>query len=148
MRIVRKQYFVNPRLQLPLILSANVLALISVSLILTLNAYTQAHLQNYIFELNLPPGHRFSEVLAQREADYARMCLWIGIAQFVIFNLTAIFLAHRIAGPLHRLERHLRDVGDGGKPTDVSFRKGDLYQQLAVACNKVMARLRATAAKS
>ena len=95
MRIVRKQYFVNPRLQLPLILSANVLALISVSLILTLNAYTQAHLQNYIFELNLPPGHRFSEVLAQREADYARMCLWIGIAQFVIFNLTAIFLAHR-----------------------------------------------------
>jgi hypothetical protein len=147
MRIVRKQYFVNPRFQLALILGANVLALISVSLILTLNAYTQAHLQNYIFELNLPPDHRFSQVLAQREADYARMCLWIGIGQFVVFNLAAIFLSHRIAGPLHRLQRHLREVGEGREPTDVNFRKGDLYQPLAVACNTVMARLRATAAK-
>lgn len=148
MRVVRKQYFVNPRLQLPLILSANVLALVSVSLILTLNAYTQAQLQSYVFALNLPPDHAFSELLARREADYARMCLWVGIAQFVIFNAAAIFLAHRIAGPLYRLERHLEGVGEGREPTDVKFRKGDLYQQLAEACNKVMARLRATAAKS
>jgi hypothetical protein len=143
MRIARKKYFVDPRFQLSLVLGANVLALISLSLILTLNAYTQAHLQNYIFELNLPPDHRFSQILAQREADYARMCLWIGIGQFVVFNLAAIFLSHRIAGPLYRLRRHLEEVGAGADPADVRFRKGDLYQPLAAACNKVMARLRA-----
>jgi methyl-accepting chemotaxis protein len=142
MRMLRKSYFVNPRLQLSLILGANVLALISVCLIVTLNAYTQAHLQNYMFALNLPPNHPFSAVLAEREADYARMCLWIGIIQFVLFNGTAIFVAHRIAGPLYRLERHLNEVGDGKEPSDVKFRKGDLYRQLAEACNKVMARLR------
>jgi hypothetical protein len=147
MRVLRKNYFVNPRLQLPLILGANVLALISVALIVTLNAYTQAHLQNYMFALNLPPDHPFSEVLAQREADYARMCLLIGIVQFALFNGTAIFLAHRIAGPLYRLERHLQEVGEGKEPTDVKFRKGDLYQHLAEACNKVMARLRASPVK-
>ena len=142
MRVFRKNYFVNPRLQVPLILGANVLALISVALILTLNAYTQAHLQNYMFSLNLPPDHPFSELLKQREADYGRMCLLIGIIQFVLFNATAIFLAHRIAGPLHRLERHLLEVGAGKEPKDVKFRKGDLYQPLAEACNRVLARLR------
>jgi methyl-accepting chemotaxis protein len=145
MPIARRKYLVDPRFQLSLVLGANVLALISLSLILTLNAYTQAHLQNYVFELGLPPDHRFSQVLAQREADYARMCLWIGIGLFAIFNFAAIFLSHRIAGPLHRLRRHLEDVADGGEPAEVHFRKGDLYQPLAVACNKLMARLREVA---
>jgi methyl-accepting chemotaxis protein len=144
MRVLRKNYFVNPRLQLPIILGANVLALISVALILTLSAYSQAHLQNYMFSLNLPPDHPFSVLLTQREADYARMSLLIGIIQFALFNGTAIFLAHRIAGPLYRLERHLQEVGAGKEPKDVKFRKGDLYQPLAEACNKVLARLRET----
>ena len=147
MRVFRKRYFVNFRVQLPLILGANVLALISVAMIVTLNAYTQAHLQNYMFALNLPPDHPFSGVLAQREAEYARMCVLIGFIQFALFNLIAVILSHRIAGPLYRLERHLLEVGEGQEPRDVKFRKGDLYQHLADACNKVMARLRESPTK-
>ena len=138
----RKTYFVNPRLQLQLILGANLLALISVVLIATLNYYVQSHLQNYASALNLPPVHPFSDVLAKHEADFDRLCLLVGLVQFAIFNVTAIFLSHRIAGPLYRLQRHLDEVGEGKEPGDVKFRKGDLYQELAEACNKVMARLR------
>ena len=54
----------------------------------------------------------------------------------------AIFLSHRIAGPLYRLERHLLEVAKGKEPKDSNFRKGDYYQPLAEACNKVMARMR------
>ena len=147
MRLIRKNYFVNPRLQLQLILGANVLALISAALLVTLNSYTQAHLQNYAFLLNLPPDHPISELLAERAADYTRICFLIGIIQFVLFNAAAIFLSHRIAGPLYRLERHLAAVGEGKEPNDVKFRKGDLYQPLAEACNRVMARLRESSTK-
>ncbi len=108
MRMTRKTYFVNPRLQFQLILGANLLALISVALIATLNAYSQSHLQSYAFALNLAPEHPFSGFLLQQEADFARLCLLIAIVQFVIFNATAIFLSHRIAGPLYRLQRHPR----------------------------------------
>jgi len=142
MRVFRKQYFVNPRIQLPLILGANVLALVSFTLIVTLNAYTQAELQSTMFALNLSPDHPLIELLTQSKTNYARMCLLIGGIQFILFNFTAIFVAHRIAGPLYRLERHLQEVGEGGEAADVKFRKGDLYQQLAEACNKVMARMR------
>jgi hypothetical protein len=60
--------------------------------------------------LNLAPNHPFLTFVAQQEAYFARMCLVIGVVQFALFNATAIFLSHRIAGPLYRLERHLEDV--------------------------------------
>ena len=142
MRMIRKTYFVNPRLQLQLILAANVLALISVAMISTLVFYNQSLLESYKGLLNLPRDHPFLVATAQREQTFLLMCLLIGVIQFAIFNATAIFLSHRIAGPLYRLERHLHEVGEGKEPKDVKFRKGDLYQHLAEACNKVMARLR------
>ena len=142
MRLTRKTYFVNPRLQLQLIFAANVLALISVAMMTTLVFYNQSHIDSYMAILNLPKDHPFLVAAAQRHANFLYMCVLIGIVQFAIFNATAIFVSHRIAGPLYRLERHLADVGSGKEPTDVKFRKGDLYQHLAEACNKVMARLR------
>jgi methyl-accepting chemotaxis protein len=142
MRLIRKRYFVNSRLQVTLILGANILALISAALIVTLTLYTQSHMQNYATVLNLSPGHPAVAYVAQREADFDRLCLLIGVVQFVLFNAMAIVLSHRIAGPLYRLERHLEEVGTGKEPVDVKFRKGDLYQPLAEACNTVLARLR------
>jgi methyl-accepting chemotaxis protein len=140
---IRKRYFINPRLQLQLVLGANILALISAGLILTLNFYTHAHLENYVSSLGSPPGAGLSSFLAERQADFDRVCLAIGLAQFVLFNLTAIFLSQRIAGPLYRLERHLDAIAAGSEAGDVRFRRGDFYQSLAEACNKVLAELRA-----
>ncbi len=148
MRLIRKTYFVNPRLQMQLILGANILALISAALIATLMYYTQSHLESYATGLNLPPGHPYLEYVAQREESFSRLCLLIGVVQFALFNATAIFLSHRIAGPLYRLQRHLDEVGAGKSAGEVNFRKGDLYQQLAESCNKVMARLRAAEAEA
>jgi methyl-accepting chemotaxis protein len=147
MRLHRKKYFVNSRLQWTLILGANVLAFIGLALIVTLMFYAQTRIENYATSLNLAPNHPALQFLAQREAEFERMCLLIGIVQLALFNAVGVFLSHRIAGPLYRLERHLEDVGAGKDPVDVHFRKGDLYQQLAEACNKVMARLREARAK-
>ena len=147
MRTTRKNYLINPRLQLTLIFGANVLALISVALVYTLNAYSQSQVQYYAFSLNLPPSHAFNAYLAQRDADFGRMCLLLGIGLFVIFNLVALVVSHRIAGPLYRLQHHLQDVAGGKEPTDVKFRKGDLFAELAEACNKLMARMRAGAGR-
>ena len=147
MRLTRKTYFVNPRLQLQLVLGANILALISVALISTLMFYTESKVHTYGAALNLAPNHPFLTFVAQQEAYFARMCLVIGVVQFALFNATAIFLSHRIAGPLYRLQHHLEDVAAGNEPRDVKFRKGDLYQSLAEACNRLMARMRESLVK-
>jgi hypothetical protein len=141
----RKTYFVNPRLQWQLVFGANVLALISLGMLITLWYYTQAHLDSLAPVLNMAQGHSLMEEIRASEAKFTRLCIVIGAVQFVLFNLCAIFLSHRIAGPLYRLQRHLEAVGSGGEPNNVKFRRGDLYQALAEACNNVMARMREAA---
>ena len=142
MRPMRKQYLVNTRLQLTLILGANALAIISALLLITLMYYGQTHLENYVTGLNIAPGHPALQYIAEQQKQFERMAILVVLVQLLVFNVTALLLSHRLAGPLFRLERHLKTVGEGGEPADVHFRKGDLYRQLADECNKVMARLR------
>ncbi len=142
MRTTRKTYFVNPRVQLQLVLGANVLALISATLISVLMFQMQSHLENYATLAVLAGAEPTVAEIARNDAAITRICLIVGIVQFVLFNATAVLLSHRIAGPLYRLERHLRQVGGGAAPEDVKFREGDLFQSLAEASNGVMARMR------
>jgi signal transduction histidine kinase len=148
MRPVRKQYLVNTRLQLTLILGANALAIISALLLITLMYYAQTHVESYVTALNLRPGHPALQYIAEEQRQFERMAILVIFVQLLVFNVTALLLSHRLAGPLYRLERHLKQVGEGGEPADVHFRKGDLYRELADECNKVMARMRAAAAKA
>jgi hypothetical protein len=142
MRTARKTYFVNPRLQLQLVLGANALALISAALIAVLMFQMQSQLQNFASLASLSAAGPVVAELARNEAAITRVCLIVGAIQLVLFNAAAILLSQRIAGPLYRLERHLQKVGEGAAPDDVRFRKGDLFQSLAEACNAVMARVR------
>ena len=147
MRLLRRTYIINPRLQLRLIFVANVLALISLSITATLAIYTQRQFDDYLTMLVLCSVNQAAiDHIAQGTSNFGVLCLVIGIAQLALFNLMALILSHRISGPLYRLERHLEDVGAGKAPADVQFRKGDLYESLATACNRVMARMRSAGA--
>lgn len=142
--LLRRNYFSNPRLQWRLIFVANVLALMTGGLIATLAMYTQTGLGNLsALVARCTQDASALAYIAQQEQTFLRLCLLVGLLQFLLLNLMAVILSHRIAGPLYRLEHHLNAVGDGGEPTDVRFRKGDLYAELATACNRVMARMRA-----
>lgn len=145
MRLVRRNYFSNPRLQLRLLFVANVLAVMSAGLLVTLAYYTQSQLDSYWTVLALcSPGHPAIAQIAQRKTEITLICAGIAVLQLLLFNLMAVILSHRVSGPLGRLERHLEAVGNGGAAGDVRFRNGDLFEEIAVACNKVMARLRAS----
>jgi methyl-accepting chemotaxis protein len=149
MRIVRRNYFPNPRLQWQLIFAANGLALISAVLIALLMFLAQLHLESCASLLPLASGQgTLRATIAEQETSLLRSCVLIAITQFVLFNLVAVVLSHRIAGPLYRLQKHMREVAAGSAPNDVKFREGDLFQELAVACNELLARLRGVSARS
>jgi len=42
-----------------------------------------------------------------------------------------IFLTHKIAGPLHKLKNHLREIREGAPITALSFREGDHFHDVA-----------------
>ena len=42
-----------------------------------------------------------------------------------------VFFSHKIAGPLYKLQKHLKLLRDGESPGKLFFRKGDYFQELA-----------------
>ena len=50
-------------------------------------------------------------------------------------------LSNRFAGPVYRLQRHIRDVANGGTPSVLKFRSDDFWLDLPDAYNDLLARL-------
>lgn len=55
----------------------------------------------------------------------------------IIVFILCIFLTHKIAGPIYKLMGYLRGIANGGTPTQLSFRAGDHFHDLAAEINHV-----------
>lgn len=64
------------------------------------------------------------------------------VAIFVFTTIAGLVFSNRVAGPLYRLREHCEKVAHGETCDDVSFRKGDYFDDLADAYNRQMAYLR------
>ena len=57
----------------------------------------------------------------------------------VIFTLILeILFLHRVAGPLYRIEKTLKDLAEGKKVEKIKLRKKDFFKSLAEATNQVI----------
>lgn len=50
----------------------------------------------------------------------------------------SIFISHKIAGPLYKLQNYLRNIREGGEITNLFFREGDNFPEIAEEINSVM----------
>jgi methyl-accepting chemotaxis protein len=55
-----------------------------------------------------------------------------------IFAVAGIFLSHRVAGPLYRVERVAEELSKGNLDVNVRFRKSDELHSLADSMNKMI----------
>lgn len=63
-----------------------------------------------------------------------------------VVALIGLYLSHKIAGPIYRVERYLTDMAAGKLVSRISFRKGDEFTSLADKINSLTDSLRATIA--
>lgn len=56
--------------------------------------------------------------------------------------IVVLFISHRIAGPLYRLEKSLIEIGKGNLAVDVRLRKSDEIKALAASVNNMIRNLR------
>ena len=47
-----------------------------------------------------------------------------------------VFFSHKIAGPLYKLQKHLKLIREDSKPGNLFFRQGDYFQELAEDVNQ------------
>ena len=71
--------------------------------------------------------------------------LWMlasGLIIMVVIPILSIFVSHKIAGPLFRFEKTLRDaINSDGPIPPIHLRKGDELQSLADLINQLLERL-------
>jgi len=90
---------------------------------------------------NVYPQGRLIVLL--RDANAKALLSTLIILPFAVW--LSIVLSHRIAGPWYRLEMSLKKLADGDLSHDISLRKNDELQSLALSLNIVMQNLREVA---
>ncbi len=80
--------------------------------------------------------------IAQFYTDKRNLLIWLltglhfGFAILSFFG--CIFFSHKIAGPLYKLQKHLRAIREGITPGRLYFRKGDYFQDVADDLNETI----------
>ncbi len=52
--------------------------------------------------------------------------------------VVALFLSHKVAGPMYRLKRYLQDISSGADPQQIQFRRGDHLHAVQDAYNEMV----------
>lgn len=97
----------------------------------------------YVFSKNtLTTSFENSRLIVKSTADYLLPGLLFGIV--IVAGLTAIgasmvviLMTHRVAGPVYRFEKFIREFAGGRVVPDLKIRKKDEFQSMAVSLNKM-----------
>jgi methyl-accepting chemotaxis protein len=94
-------------------------------------------------DINVGKSYRLFHVKAKNFLDFLLPVLVCGfVTSLVLGILVALFFPHAFAGPLHRIENELREIGKGDLSRRIALRKGSEVHELADAVNDMATGLR------
>ncbi len=124
LKFYQRRYVINSKLQVGVLLySVSVAAVVSI--VNQLFRYMQSEEASPILGMN--PG----------------IVLWI-FNCLIVFAvvLFGFYFTNRIAGPIYRLQKHIEKSVAGGEVSPFTIRKGDYFQELMVAYNKFLEKMK------
>lgn len=131
----RRQFIINPRFQYRMIGNSMILGAIIVGVLYLANVYLFYRLQETGKNIGLPPEHVYFMFINQQKI----LMNWIffvtaSVVGVVVF-VWSLVNSNRIAGPIYRLCKHLRELTEKNTVDDVNFRKDDYFPELADSIN-------------
>lgn len=131
-KAMRRNYLINRRLQIKYaVMIGAVLALVLV----LMEAHTFLILRSAEAEFSNP-------ALIEPLKSLQMWMLASGLIYMIVIPILSIFISHKIAGPLYRFEKTLREALDSSGPLrPIQLRDGDELQGLAELINKMFERL-------
>lgn len=141
-RLPRRKLLIYPRFQLMLIL-INVLIFLGAFVFIFAHAYfAYSKLHAMGVQVQLPPTHGYFKFIDMQSSLLYNYLAIAGGVSLVVTSLITLLLTHKLVGPLYRLQTYFNDMGDTGTFAPISFRKGDFLQELPVAINKGLDRIK------
>lgn len=84
----------------------------------------------------LQPGNE--DKLEESRMNLLYLLFILEFAFIGIVFVVSIFMSHKIAGPLYKLQNYLRDIREGGDVKSLFFRDGDHFHELAEEVSQTM----------
>jgi len=135
----RREVLSNPKVQIKIILSFVFLALLYVGTNYYVSNNTLKTFADHVLDLPLSERDR-SDVIVLRgqQAMILNAQLYVfTLLTLLILVLGSIYLSHKIAGPIFRINKYLQSVSKGEKkPHEIHFRKYDFFDDLAENFNE------------
>jgi len=82
--------------------------------------------------------HQSIAALHQTRGELVWLLILLQVLFLGITLLISIFVSHRIAGPLYKLNRYLKEAATGNLQGDLQFRKSDHFKELAESYNEMV----------
>jgi signal transduction histidine kinase len=144
----RKKYLVDKKFQTRLVVFIVILVVSSVVLSGLLSFAVAHHLESKntrkIYGTRIENQDEF--VLVERlmilRPIILRYLLISGVLSMILASISIFYYSHRLAGPIYRLEKHLRAMIDGNYGRQLHFRKNDEFTQLADVINQLQDKLK------
>lgn len=123
-----KNILINPSFQIKLLsYFAGLFFLTTASLYGTLYLFIWRFKEKAL-KVGIPEGHVFFDFLSYQQHDLNNLFMILVAVNFVILLLVGFILSHRIAGPIHKLKRHLGQQAPASEP--FKLREHDFFREL------------------
>ena len=134
----RKKLLINREFQIPFLAYTSGICLVILAIFFAANQYFFWKFTQQGLSLGLPPNHTFFVFLGQQKMT---MNIIYIVSALLVITATAyygLYLSNRVAGPLYRLQMHLRNWMAGDRNTVLRFRKNDFFQDIAISVDDAL----------
>jgi hypothetical protein len=141
----RRNFLINPKFQLSFLAYTIGVSVLTICFFYAADAYFFWKFQQLGQGLGLPSNHVFFQFIDEQRSAKNMYYAVAAVVTVSVLGAWGLLLSHHVAGPLYRLRKHLMSVATGETMSDVRFRKGDFFQEVADAYNIQMKRYREAA---
>ena len=138
----RRLVLINPRFQGFFLTFMAWMNLLLFGVVDFAQSYFFAEFERMGVSLGLPAEHAWFRFLNEQRTTLGQILAVSSGVSFVFSIGFGWVVAHRIAGPLHRLKMHMVRVALGSTRAEVAFREGDFFPELARAYNLQLRRMK------
>jgi len=133
----RTKYFIHKRFQLQylglfLVLSILIIVMASATVYVSTYDVMKEKLENVYPQSELRPIIRQTNFALFRNL----------ILLIPVIAVGSVYLSHKIAGPLYRIEKSIEQIAKGDLDLKVKLRKGDEFKEMAHALNHMISELK------
>ena len=138
----RRTYLINPRFQWRFIGFMATVSLLAIALLFVSNILFFRNMEQEALSVGLTRDNPYFDFLQEQKSALSTVYFAVSGVVFALMMGLGILYSHRIAGPLHNLDRKMRRIASGEEPSPVRFRRRDQFLELADSFNAMIVKLR------